>query len=122
MEARLGQVELARDQAQMELADRSLQQEALKVVHLKAGLRQLSQAYVDLGRKCQMVFEAQRTVVELLPDPSVGLMDPRKNAIDCDKFVGCGSKSAHGGTRTSTATLVPTDTPGAAPTLFPVSS
>ena len=42
--------------------------EAIKLVRFKEGLLKLSTAYAVLGRKCAIVFEAQRDISLMLPD------------------------------------------------------
>ena len=42
------------------MADRVRENEAVKLIRLKDGLLKLSEAYVELAKKCSVIFEAQR--------------------------------------------------------------
>ncbi|XP_064601843.1 uncharacterized protein LOC135467871 [Liolophura sinensis] len=68
LEHRLSQAERAKDIAQLEVADRVRNNEAIKLVRLKEGMLQFSEAYIDYGRKCSMLFEAQRDIAYQIPD------------------------------------------------------
>lgn len=68
LEKKLSQAERARDLAQLELADRVRDNEAVKLIRFKDGLLKLSNAYVELGKKCAIIHEAQRDIALLLPD------------------------------------------------------
>ncbi|XP_005110353.1 arp2/3 complex-activating protein rickA isoform X2 [Aplysia californica] len=68
LEGRLSQAERAKDLAQIEVADRIRENEAVKLIRLKEGLTKLSQAYSDFARKCAVVFDAQQDIVQQLPD------------------------------------------------------
>ena len=42
--------------------------EAVKLIRFREGLRKLSAAYVSLGEKCQTIFTAYHAVTNTLPD------------------------------------------------------
>ena len=48
--------------------DRIREHEAVKLIRFKDGVLKLSEAYEELGKKCSIVFEAQRDIAHLLPD------------------------------------------------------
>lgn len=68
LENRLAQAERAKDLAQLEVADRIRENEAVKLIRLKEGLLKVSEAYAEFAKKCSVIFEAQKQVVHLLPD------------------------------------------------------
>lgn len=68
LENRLAQAERAKDLAQLEVADRVRENEAVKLIRLKEGLMKVSEAYSEFAKKCSVIFEAQKQVVYLLPD------------------------------------------------------
>ncbi|KAK3600776.1 hypothetical protein CHS0354_009204 [Potamilus streckersoni] len=68
LEAKLSQAERTKEIAQLEVADKIRENEAVKLIRLKEGLLKLSDAYVDLGKKSCIVFESQRDIALQLPD------------------------------------------------------
>ncbi|VDI70604.1 Hypothetical predicted protein [Mytilus galloprovincialis] len=42
--------------------------EAVKMIRLKEGLTKISEAYMMMGKKCSILFEAERDVANLIPD------------------------------------------------------
>ncbi len=48
--------------------DKIRENEAVKVIRFKEGLLKLSNAYTELGRKCTIIFEAQRNISHQIPD------------------------------------------------------
>ena len=42
--------------------------EAVKLIRFKEGYLKLSTAYTELGRKCAIIFDAQRNITHQLPD------------------------------------------------------
>ena len=48
--------------------DMILETESVKLIRFKQGLLKLSQCYVELGHKCQVIFESQTNVALQLPD------------------------------------------------------
>lgn len=68
LEGRLGQAERARELAEVEVSERVRENEAVKMIRMKEGLLRMSEAYVELGNKCAMIFEAQRDIAFQLPD------------------------------------------------------
>ncbi|XP_021339794.1 uncharacterized protein LOC110441013, partial [Mizuhopecten yessoensis] len=74
LEGRLGQAERAREVAEVEVSERVRENEAVKLIRMKEGLLRVSEAYVELGSKCAMIFEAQR-VSKVLPHTYSLLID-----------------------------------------------
>ncbi|XP_013396067.1 uncharacterized protein LOC106163101 [Lingula anatina] len=68
LENKLMQAERAKNLAQLEVTDRLRENEAVKIIRYKEGMLRLSEAYVELGRKCAIIFEAQRDMAHQLPD------------------------------------------------------
>ncbi|XP_060064503.1 uncharacterized protein LOC132544869 [Ylistrum balloti] len=68
LEGRLSQAERAREVAEVEVSERIRENEAVKMIRMKEGLLRMSEAYMELGNKCAMIFEAQRDVAFQLPD------------------------------------------------------
>ncbi|KAL3842588.1 hypothetical protein ACJMK2_020582 [Sinanodonta woodiana] len=68
LEAKLSQAERTKEIAQLEVADKIRENEAVKLIRLKEGLLKLSDAYMDLGKKSCVVFESQREIALQLPD------------------------------------------------------
>lgn len=68
MENRLAQAERAKDLAQLDVADKVRENEAVKLIRLKGGLLKVSEAYTEFAKKCSIIFEAQRQIAQYLPD------------------------------------------------------
>merc|ERR1719402_2030377 len=68
MSARLASVEREKDLAQLEVIDRIREHEAVKLIRVKEGLFKVSEAYIDLGQKCDVIFGAQRDIARDIPD------------------------------------------------------
>jgi len=68
MSTRLQSVEREKDVAQLEVLDRVREHEAVKLIRVKEGLFKISEAYVDMGQKCDVIFSAQRDIALQLPD------------------------------------------------------
>lgn len=50
------------------MADRFRENEAVKLIRVKASLLKLSESYLELANKCKAIFEAYSDVAEQLPD------------------------------------------------------
>ena len=50
------------------VVERINENEAVKMIRFREGLRKLSTAYVTLGEKCQSIFTAYNTIASALPD------------------------------------------------------
>ncbi|KAK7098166.1 uncharacterized protein [Littorina saxatilis] len=68
LENRLAQAERAKDLAQLEVADKIRENEAVKLIRVKGGLLKVSEAYTEFAKKCSVIFEAQRQITQHLPD------------------------------------------------------
>lgn len=68
LETKLSQAQKARDVALLEVSEKVRENEAVKMIRLKEGLTKLSEAYMMMGKKCYILFEAQRDVANLIPD------------------------------------------------------
>ncbi|XP_046329067.1 uncharacterized protein LOC124112918 isoform X1 [Haliotis rufescens] len=68
LEGRLSQAERAKDLAQVEVADRVHENEAVKLIRIKEGLLKVSDAYCDFSKKCSVIFDAQSQIAHQLPD------------------------------------------------------
>ena len=40
----------------------------MKLIRFKEGMMKISSAYTELGRKCAIIFEAQKNISHQLPD------------------------------------------------------
>lgn len=70
LEVKLAQAERAKDLAQFETLEKVQEHEAVKLIRLKQGLMQLSEAYLSLANRGALLFEAQRDIAGHLPDTS----------------------------------------------------
>lgn len=68
LEVRLAQAERAKDLAQFETLEKVQEHEAVKLIRLKQGLVQLSEAYLALANRGALLFEAQRDIAQVMPD------------------------------------------------------
>ncbi|KAL5006622.1 hypothetical protein ScPMuIL_015428 [Solemya velum] len=68
LEARLTQAERSKEVALIEVSDRIRENEAVKLIRVKQGLLRVSEAYIEMGRKCSIIFETQRDIAHQLPD------------------------------------------------------
>lgn len=68
LENRLAQAERAKDLAQVEVADKARENEAVKLIRMKGGLLKVSEAYIEFAKKCSVIFEAQKQIALFLPD------------------------------------------------------
>lgn len=50
------------------VVDRIKENEAVKLIRFREGLRKLSSGYIAMAEKCQAVFSAYREVAATLPD------------------------------------------------------
>uniref|UniRef100_A0A1B6MGD4 Uncharacterized protein n=1 Tax=Graphocephala atropunctata TaxID=36148 RepID=A0A1B6MGD4_9HEMI len=64
---------------QIEISERTHENEGVKVIKLKEGLLKLSDTYIDLAHKSSMIFEGKRNIAEGLPDleQTRGMQDVR---------------------------------------------
>lgn len=68
LEKRVYEAARAKEVAQLEVADRFRENEAVKLIRVKASLLKLSESYLELANKCKAIFEAYSDVAEQLPD------------------------------------------------------
>ncbi|KAF2344383.1 Eisosome component PIL1/LSP1, partial [Trinorchestia longiramus] len=68
MEERVVQAEKGKDLAYMEVVDRIKENETVKLIRFREGLRKMSAAYMTLGQHCQAIFTAFNSVACTLPD------------------------------------------------------
>ncbi len=50
------------------MEDKIRENEAVKLIRFKEGMLKVSGAYTELGRKCGIIFEAQRNISQQIPD------------------------------------------------------
>lgn len=50
------------------MEDRVRENEAVKMIRVKASLLKLSESYLELANKCKVIFEAYSDVAQQLPD------------------------------------------------------
>ncbi|KAH8034734.1 hypothetical protein HPB51_000828 [Rhipicephalus microplus] len=81
LELKLAQAERAKDLAQFEIQEH----EAVKLIRLKQGLLQLSDAYLALANKGALLFEAQREIAAHMPDV------PPHSVLHDFKYTGSGA-------------------------------
>ncbi|KAK7791944.1 hypothetical protein R5R35_002433 [Gryllus longicercus] len=68
IQRKLAEEKQAKQVAQQEVMTRIQENEAVKMIRVKEGLLQLSESYLQLARKCHVVFEAHRDVAQQIPD------------------------------------------------------
>lgn len=68
VENKVSHAQKARDVALLEVCEKVRENEAVKMIRLKEGLIKMSEAYMMMGKKCSVLFEAQRDVANLIPD------------------------------------------------------
>ncbi|XP_074660736.1 uncharacterized protein LOC141913171 [Tubulanus polymorphus] len=68
LETKLLQAERAKDIAKLEFEDRIRENEAIKLTRFREGLINVSQAYIEMGKKCAIIHEAQQDIAYQLPD------------------------------------------------------
>ncbi|XP_071438716.1 uncharacterized protein [Hetaerina americana] len=68
LEMRLAQAERSRDLAQLEVVDRIQENESVKMIRVKEGLLKLSESYVELAHKCNVIYDAQKDIAHEIPD------------------------------------------------------
>ncbi|KAH7935218.1 hypothetical protein HPB52_004806 [Rhipicephalus sanguineus] len=85
LELKLAQAERAKDLAQFETLEKVQEHEAVKLIRLKQGLLQLSDAYLSLANKGALLFEAQREIAAHMPDV------PPHSALHDFKYTGSGA-------------------------------
>ncbi|XP_071119982.1 coiled-coil domain-containing protein 39-like isoform X1 [Mytilus edulis] len=67
-ESKVTQAQKSRDVALLEVCEKVRENEAVKMIRLKEGLTKISEAYMMMGKKCSILFEAERDVANLIPD------------------------------------------------------
>lgn len=85
LELKLAQAERAKDLAQFETLEKVQEHEAVKLIRLKQGLLQLSDAYLALANRGALLFEAQREIAAHMPDV------PLHSALHDFKYTGSGA-------------------------------
>ncbi|XP_075739816.1 uncharacterized protein LOC119181094 isoform X1 [Rhipicephalus microplus] len=85
LELKLAQAERAKDLAQFETLEKVQEHEAVKLIRLKQGLLQLSDAYLALANKGALLFEAQREIAAHMPDV------PPHSVLHDFKYTGSGA-------------------------------
>ena len=68
LEIELSDAERAKDQAQFEAVQKVQENEICKMIRLKDGLTKLSESYVEMAQKMAIIFDAQREVIQAIPD------------------------------------------------------
>lgn len=68
VEMELSDAERAKDLAQFEAVQRVQENEVCKMIRLKEGLTKLSESYIDMAQKMAIIFDAQKEVVQAIPD------------------------------------------------------
>ncbi|CAB3369397.1 Hypothetical predicted protein [Cloeon dipterum] len=68
LEVKLAQAQRSKELAQMEVVDKVQENEAVKLIRVKESLMKLSEAYLELGTKCNIIFDSHREIVKLMPD------------------------------------------------------
>ncbi|ESO95477.1 hypothetical protein LOTGIDRAFT_160630 [Lottia gigantea] len=68
LESKLAQAERAKDVAQLEVNERTRENEAVKLIRIKEGLLKFSNSYIDFAHNTAVVFESQRNIALQLPD------------------------------------------------------
>lgn len=68
LEKRLYEAARAKEVAQLEVQDRVRENEAVKMIRVKASLLKVSESYLELANKCKVIFEAYSDVARQLPD------------------------------------------------------
>ncbi len=68
MERRLEECEKERDRCQLGFLDSAKEHEVVKMIRIKSGMVKLTQAYVDMTLKGQILFETGKFVARQIPD------------------------------------------------------
>ncbi|XP_046406585.1 uncharacterized protein LOC124171458 [Ischnura elegans] len=68
LEMRLAQAERSRGLAHLEVVDRIQENECIKMIRVKEGLLKLSESYIELAHKCNVIYDAQRDIAHEIPD------------------------------------------------------
>lgn len=68
LESKLHEAQMEREKAEIEVTERIRENEAVKMIRLKEGFVRIAEAYVELGKKCSTVFQAQKDVAMEIPD------------------------------------------------------
>ena len=65
---KLSDAERAKDLAQFEAVEKIQENEVCKLIRLKEGLTKMSDGYIEMAHKMAIIFDAQKEVVQALPD------------------------------------------------------
>lgn len=68
LESKLHEAQMEREKAEIEVTERIRENEAVKMIRLKEGFVRIADAYIELGKKCSTVFQAQKGVAMEIPD------------------------------------------------------
>ncbi|XP_003748238.1 uncharacterized protein LOC100900284 [Galendromus occidentalis] len=68
MEMKLSDAEREKDLCQFEAVEKIQENEVCKLIRLKEGLTKLSDGYIEMAHKMAIIFDAQKEVVQALPD------------------------------------------------------
>ena len=68
IQSRLEMAEREKDRAQIEMFDRIREHETVKMIRVKDGLLKMTQAYVDMAQKCQILYGASNFIARQIPD------------------------------------------------------
>ncbi|XP_073994150.1 uncharacterized protein [Rhodnius prolixus] len=82
IEDKLADVKMAIQNAQMEVAANTTENESIKMLLMKEGLVNLSQQYFEFAEKAAMIFKAQRTVASKLPDANCSVQEMKFNGAE----------------------------------------
>ncbi|XP_014680887.1 PREDICTED: uncharacterized protein LOC106820830 [Priapulus caudatus] len=75
LQYKLTQTSRAKELAKIDYKEKVIETESLKLIRFRQGLLKLSDAFVELGQKCTVIFGAQRDVCLQIPDINLSNTD-----------------------------------------------
>ncbi|RZF31929.1 hypothetical protein LSTR_LSTR011526 [Laodelphax striatellus] len=76
---------------QDEISERLIENESMKVIRVKKGLSRLSESYLNLAKKSEVIFIAQKGITDMLPNTERmdrnGLQDVRQAGDEQAKYI-----------------------------------
>lgn len=108
LEQRLYEAARAKEVAQLEVEDRVRENEAVKMIRVKASLLKVSESYLELANKCKVIFEAYSDVAHQMPDvQDEDLQDIRYTGYEASKLAVARAKESVHQYRRRSRTFVP---------------